>query len=223
MFLEDVTYFVGAINVPNKSGYVNSTRVGNATGLQEAIDEHEKSLMLGALGPTTYDEFVAIFETNGTLKAGIDAKWTKLVNGETYTVDGNSYKWRGLRYTEGTIKKSLIADYVYCKFSENNIIHLGGVGMQTLDANNATGHNAIPKITNIWNGFIKKYQGDMSSDNNGGPASFISGYGSTSGVDWANVSNRDYDVSLYQYLLDKNSDFPDVEFKLHSLMNSFGI
>jgi len=221
MFLEDKDYFVGPLNVPNKDLYPNSNRVGNSVILQEAIDEHEKSLMLAALGAVTYDLFFAIFETTGALKAGIDAKWTKLVNGETYTVDSKDYKWRGLRYSDGTIKKSLIADYVYCKFSENNILHLGGVGMQTLDANNATGHNAIPKITNIWNGFVRKYQGDLALD--GGPQSYISNYGTTQGVDWANDSNRSYDVSLYQYLLDKNVDFPDVEFHAFATMNSFGI
>ena len=218
----DNSYFSREINIPHKTNVPNSNRVGNSVSLQSFIDTYEVEIMLFALGNPLFDEFNDQFDTNtGAVKGTAPDKWKKFIEvGEEYQISGVDYKWRGLRYIDGTAKKSLIADYVYYKFLEDQAVKLGGLGLQTEDANNATVHSTIPKLTNVWNEFVKKYQGENLSST--GPSTFISGYGSVIGVDYAS-SDRNYLVSMYQYLLDKKVDFPNFKTKLFKMTNSFGI
>ena len=218
----DSAYFSREINIPHKMNYPNSDRVGNSVSLQSFIDTYAPEIMLFALGNPLIAEFESQFEVDGlTVKAAAPDKWKKFIDtGEDYEVRGVDYRWEGLRYISGTAKKSLIADYVYYKFLEDQAVKLGGLGLQTEDANNATVHSAIPKLATTWNEFVKKYQGKQPQTS--GPSSFISGYGSAVGVDYAS-NDRDYHVSMYQYLVDKRSDFPEFKTKLFKLTNSFGI
>lgn len=215
----DNTYFIGELNIPNSQSYPNSNLDGNKVSLSQFIDEYEVELMTYALGYDLYSEFADSFENNGDLKAGADQKWVDFVNGKEYTLDGKKYKWKGLRYTEGSVKKSLIADYIYCKYLENYQVSFGGVGTQTENAKNATKVSPIPRITNIWNGFIVKYQGEQGG---GYPKMVSTTYGSSVGLDWMQRRYSGY-VSMYQYLLDNEDDFPNLEMSLFESKNSFGL
>jgi len=215
----DNTYFNGELTIPNSQSYPNSTIDGNKVSLSQFIEEYEVELMTYALGYDLYSEFVEVFENNGDLKPGVDQKWVDFVNGKEYTIDGKKYKWKGLRYSEGTMKKSLIADYVYCKFLENYQVTLAGTGMQSESSKNSYKASAIPKIVSTWNGFMNKYQGEQ-----GGiyPKIVSTTYGSSVGIDWMTNRTAGY-VSMYQYLMDMEEDFPNLEMGLFSAKNSFGL
>lgn len=215
----DNTYFSGELSVPNSQSYPNSNLDGNKVSLSQFIDEYEVELMTYALGYDLYDEFANSFESNGELKLAADQKWIDFVNGKEYTLDGKKYRWKGLRYMEGISKKSLIADYIYCKYLEDYQSSFAGVGMQTESAKNATKISPIPKIVNVWNSFLNKYQGSQGGEY---PKMVSTTYGSSVGIDWMHGRSPGA-LSMYQYLLDNESDFPNLEFGFFRAKNSFGL
>jgi len=219
----DNSYFKGKLEVPNSQSYPGSSKDGNVVRLAEFINDYEVEVMVYALGNPLYTEFHDIFENDGTLKAGTDQKWKDFVNGKEYTINGDSFLWKGLRYTDGAIKKSLIAEYVYCKFLEKYSVNFGGIGMQTEEAKNASRQSAIPTLVTIWNIFIEKYQGDR--DHRGGdliPVVRSSAYGTSIGLDWYQ-DQSDYLVNMYQYLSDHEAEFPTLNTFFFNRKNSIGL
>ena len=215
----DNTYFSGELSIPNSQSYPNSNLDGNKVSLSQFIGEYEVELMTYALGYDLYSEFVLAFDSEGKLKQAAEQRWKDFVNGKEYEIDGKKFKWKGLRYIEGVIKKSLIADYVYCKYLENYQVSFGGVGTQTENAKNATKVSPIPRIVNTWNGFLSKYQGEQGGNY---PKVVSTTYGSTVGVDWM-MQRYAGTVSMYQYLADHEVDFPNLEMGLFKAMNTFGL
>ena len=71
------------------------------------------------------------------------------------------------------------------------------------------------KIANASVSFIKQYQGEVLNE------PIVNGIF----VDWCGFNNE-VEVSLYRYLSDKKTDFPNVDldkFKFYEQINSFGI
>jgi len=218
----DSSYLSGSLQLPNiKATYPNSDILGNKALLQKFIDEHEVELMIYAIGNVDYAEFLAQFDpATGLLIGSPIAKWEKFINGETYVIDGETFRWKGLRYTEGTIKKSLIADYIYSKFLDSFSVTVSGAGGQRSRSQNSSAVNTIPQSVNAWNNFITKYQG--GADDGGMASMFSSTLGTTQGIDWT-TNRSEYFVSMLQYFEDKETDFPNVKTFLFKTKNSFGI
>jgi hypothetical protein len=82
---------------------------------------------------------------------GIPQKWIDLVNGK-----GN---WKGLVYSLGTAKQSLLADYVYYFFLVDEVSYMAGVGDVKALTKGAMGVNPTQRIVRIWNEFVREYQG----------------------------------------------------------------
>ena len=148
-------------------------------------------------------------------------KWVNLVNGETYELNGISYRWDGLK---GFNKSScFLAAYIYCMYQLENQTITTGTGEGKLDPKNVMLITSTSKFINAWQFFLKRYQApDMDI-----PRVIINGFG-TYGLDYQN--NQNEIRSLYQYLTDKNtldpSNFPNLNFKgiaLDESYNSFGI
>jgi hypothetical protein len=165
----------------------------------------EKSILLNALGLTTYNTLqLALADINNPLYAS----YKKLVQGDTY--DGKV--WEGLNNDY-----SLIAYRVFEEYITQTNEHLTGVGNTQGKPEKATLTSPKYKIANANLTFIEKYQGgylDYPIVHNDGEF-----------IDWFG-NQEQIEVSLYRYLLDKKDDFIgfDIEkFKTYETKNSFGI
>lgn len=204
MYIIDESYFQADKSVPN-SQELNSTTL---TVLEQIIDGKVRLLLKNALGYTLFNDLDSNI-TDGAIDVGAPSKWLDLVNGTTYIKGGDTYKWQGLIYTEGTTKNSLLADFVYYYYLEQEAIKKTGVGLVTVSSKNSTNVNIGQTLSLNWNNFIIQYQGLLCDYN-----------------DWLfeSVFTRENNyVSLLQFLKDNEDDYPDAPLYIYKLKNEFGI
>jgi len=177
--------------------------------LNEEIESIEQSLLLDILGYEQLQELMAQFEENGDWVEDPNPKWVELVDG----VDD----WKGLRYTIGTKKISLIAYYVFFYYLGTDFQTYSTTGMQIPRAENSLYNNPSVKQTTVWNKFIRMYIGDVRY---GLPVLENNWNG-----DFLNFSGKviGNEVSLYDYLM-KNRDLYDTTyFTVKSHINYMGL
>jgi hypothetical protein len=206
-----VSYFQNAneLNIPLgvAQAVANPTLAtpNSANALTELCVKVEKSILLNALGLTTYNTLqLALADINNPLYAS----YKKLVQGENY--DGKV--WEGL-----SNNYSLIAYRIFEEYITQTNEHLTGVGNTQGKPEKATLVSPKYKIANANQQFIEKYQGGYLIE----PIVYNDG----EFIDWFGCKNN-VEVSLYQYLLDKKANFVgfDIEkFKTYETKNSFGI
>lgn len=148
MALIDHTFFVGEINIPNTSDTDIKER------LTYFIEIKQEKLLQDILGYVLWKAFDV-----GIGAGGPDQKWIDIRDGKEYTgLDGYPHKWIGLKssYTSGsvTIKKSLIANYVYWHWQADNVTHSTGVGEASAKAENAVIASPKAKMIAAWNQMI---------------------------------------------------------------------
>jgi hypothetical protein len=177
--------------------------------LNEEIESIEQSLLLDILGYEQLQELMAQFEENGDWVEDPNPKWVDLVDG----VDD----WKGLRYTIGTKKISLIAYYVFFYYLGIDFQTYSTTGMQIPRTENSLYNNPSVKQTTVWNKFIRMYIGDVRY---GLPVLENNWNG-----DFLNFSGKviGNEVSLYDYLM-KNRDLYDTTyFTVKSHINYMGL
>ena len=177
--------------------------------LNEEIESIEQSLLLDILGYEQLQELMAQFDEDGEWVEDPIQKWVDLVDG----VDD----WKGLRYTIGTKKISLIAYYVFFYYLGTDFQTYSTTGMQIPRAENSLYNNPSVKQTTVWNKFIRMYIGDVRY---GLPVLENNWNG-----DFLNFSGKviGNEVSLYDYLM-KNSDLYDTTyFTVKSHINYMGL
>ena len=176
-----------------------------ATYLTELCIKIEKSLLQNALGLATYNTLqLALADINNPLYAS----YKKLVQGEQY--DGKV--WVGLNNDY-----SFIAWRIYEQFLFDTNSQLSGIGNVEVNPQGANLITPAYKIASANANFLLGYQN--------GFLRFPIVYNDGEFVDWFGC-NSDINVSLYQYLNDKSSDFTDVDlgkFRTYESQNSFGI
>lgn len=167
------------------------------TQLAQEIESIEQSLLLDILGYEQLQELNAQFQEDGEWIEDPIQKWVDLVDGKD--------DWKGLRYTIGTKKISLIAYYVFFYYLGMDFQTYSTTGMQIPQAENSVMNDPSVKQVSVWNKFVRMYvgrgmydNGDVSSNWNG---SYIS-FGDTM------IGNE---VTLYKYLTN-NSDIYDITF-----------
>jgi len=213
MYLIDASYFNREIAIPN----VNELQGNSATELTEFIDGKVRLLLQEVLG---YDLFTDLNSdiTNGVLKTDAEQKWKDLVNGKTYIKNGKNYRWKGLLFTEGTFKSSLLADYVYYFWLESKLTDMTGVGEVMQVSKNAVSVNSTQRLTNTWNRFVNSVNGGES-------------YGRR-GIMYWNVgvpiydyshADKSYYVDLFTFLKDNQTNYPDAPFTCFEYKNQFGL
>lgn len=217
----DTSYFQGNLNIPNSQEALTplSDRRGNNLNLDEYIARYGRQIMIYALGLTLYNDFKTSFEPDGTLIAVPQQRWEDFINGVEYTVDGEDFEWKGLRYVEGGLNYSLIANYVYSKFLPDISTTFGSAGVQKNNAKASRGYSSIPKTVDIWNEFIYKYQGDALDESN---VRIVSKPGLI-GIDYSGSRDSDFVVSMYRFLNDNIGDYDGLQTKLFAKQNSFGL
>jgi len=205
----DKTYFQKAneLNIPLGADTLVANPAiatpNNSDALTLLCARVEKSILLNALGLTTYNELqLALADIDNPLYAS----YKLLVKGDEY----NNKVWAGLDNDY-----SLIAYSIFEQFITETNESLTGVGTVQGNPEKATLKSPKYKIANANANFLKQYQGGYLFK----PiieGNFIDWYGCNEGIN----------VSLYQYLIDKETDFHNVDmakFMIYESKNSFGI
>ena len=216
MYLIDETYFIREINVPYKEPSLDVPT--NELSLEWYIDKYARQLLQNALGNVLFDDLNSNI-TNGNLDTGAPQKWKDLVNGKSYTFSGTDYKWKGLIFTEGTFKGSVLAQYTYYQWHKAQLSQMSGIGEIKGSAANSQAVNSTSKSVEVWNNYITMYQGDVSQGD------YTLGY--VRGVafyDYYSNNKSDY-VCLFDFLSHHESDYPDALMKREAegYQNTMGI
>ena len=212
MYIIDETYFTREFSIPN----VNEVQTDAYDTLNYFVDEYVRQLLRDALGIESFNELDTYvidgaFDSTGAPQYIID-----LVNGKEYVKDDITYKWIGLISEEGVFKKSLLANYVYCKWFESSITYQSGVGEVSINVANANLVNPTQRLVNYWNKFIEMYQGLCNYK----PTIYYKS--NVRIIDWQ-CQTHNTQVSLIQYLLDNEQDFTNCPMRLYDLKNQLGI
>ena len=179
-------------STPNDGSYIDALCI-----------EIEKTILVNALGLTTYNELqLALADIGNPLYAS----YKKLVKGDEY----DDKIWIGLEHDLNLIAQAVWIEYV----SEKNT-NLSAVGNSQVNVEKGTLVTPMYKIASASVNFIKQYQGECLNE------PYVNGIF----VDWLGNNEGVY-VSLYRYLVDKKTDFPNVNldnFTFYEQINSFGI
>lgn len=210
MSIIDTSYFIRDISIPN---------VDSGTRVQDYIDLYEKEVLIDLLGYTLYQEFT-------TAIAGSPAqKWVDLRDGAEFSFELNgdtiNTKWEGLK---NTIKKSLIAYYVYYKLVYDGVIQLTGTGAVVSKNENSEVVDATPLMVNAWNNMVALY----------GYIPEVKYYGESYGFypyDAYKIFNKHSDTypfynelpSAYNFLNANRDDYDNWVFTPKEYLNRFGI
>jgi len=139
MLLIDDTYFVNEISIP----------INQIESLNNAISFYETVFLRKVFGVEMFNEFKAAIESGTPAQ-----KWLDLKDGADYLgLDGKTYHFDGL--LNETLKRSIIADYVYCQFVFNNIISLG-TNLETPLSENSEKVTSNNYIFDKYNNVVKK-------------------------------------------------------------------
>jgi len=213
MYLIDQTYFIKELSIPN----LNEMDSDTLTTLNIDIDKYVRLVLQNALGYELFKDLDSNI-TSGVLDSGADQKWKDLVNGVEYTKDGKTYRWKGLIFTEGNYKGSLLAKYVYYYWLKDSISLLTGTGEKTITASNMEAVNSNQRLVSVWNDFVMDYQSTPCYYGNGNL--FI--YNGVPVNDWFGGIDAHF-VSLIQFLTDKDADYPNSAKMLYNNQNQLGL
>jgi len=209
MLYIDNTYFTKSLSVPNTEEPTSDASIE----LETSIDRYVTQFLKLTLGNILYTDLKAN-TTNGVLDIGAPVKWENLVDGCDYTLDGKTYTWQGLKYTEGLFKISLLANFVYVNHYQSTIN--SQLGQVIIEPKNGVNADYTTHLVSVWNDFVEMYQGSTCNE----PQQYY-----RNGVLFTDYfGNRDSGfVSYLQFLLDNTTDYPDVPAGSLEFKNSFGL
>lgn len=209
----DSSYFLNKmVFIPN---VVAQPSIGNNSPsiidtLNGEIEYKEKELLISILGYEQYIELSQQFIERAGIWYWIDTplqKWVDLVDGKD--------SWKGFRYTIGGNKISLIANYIFCHYLEQDYSTYTTTGVVISDSANSTLVNPTQKITIAWNDFVRQLNGICNYNNINYPFSF----NGTS----LNVSNTNSELSLLDFMSLNNTDYDTSFFEVRTVRNSLGL
>lgn len=201
----DSSYFLTKnVFIPNAVAQpsIGSNTPTSILQLNAEIDFREDEFLLFTLGYAQKTELLNQFETDGTWKPTALQKWIDLVDGVVF--DGK--KWNGLRYTIGTKKVSMIANYVYFFYLKDDFSTYSTTGIQVAKSENAVIQTPNEKQSTAWNGFVNMYNGNCFGQLG---YSFSRNWNGTM-LQWSG-SNNNNEVSLYEFM-SANTDLYDISF-----------
>jgi hypothetical protein len=188
---------------------IGSVSPSASAQLNEEIESIEQSLLLDILGYEQLQELNAQFQENGEWVEDPMQKWVDLVEGKD--------DWKGLRYTIGTKKISLIAYYVFFYYLGMDFQTYSTTGMQIPKAENSKTNEPSVKQITIWNKFVRMYVGNGMYDNGDVSSNWNGQYISFGDTRTGN------EVTLYKYL-SLNRDIYDITFFTNKTpLNYFGL
>lgn len=177
----------------------------NVSYLDNLCVKVEKSILLNALGLTSYNELqTALADIDNPL----NAKWKSLVEGDEY----EGKVWEGFKNDY-----SLIAYRIYEEFVTDTNDRLSAIGTTQVNPQSASLVTPMYKIANANCNFLTKYQD--------GYLVYPIVYNDGEFIDWFG-NQETVEVSLYRYLNDKKANFTSIDltkFRVYESKNSFGI
>ncbi|MCP4984861.1 MAG: hypothetical protein GY928_01990 [Colwellia sp.] len=209
-YIIDETYFIRELGIPNLTEVdVSAT----ANPFSYWIDTEARQLLKLALGFELFTDFDSNV-VGGVYVPGV-TKWDNLVNGVTYTYKGSTYRFQGLVFTEGTVPRSMLANYVWAKWFKFYMSQLTGMGEQYGSAANSFISNGAPREAKVWNDCVQMYNGDINL------------WEIFSGVEIDDslfeTFQNTYFVSLTKFLLHNETDYPDAAMIYLNYKNRFSI
>lgn len=215
MYIIDESYFTDKFRIPNTSEIDVS---GSTDSFQHWIDREARLCLQDALGNVLFAEFDS-YIVNGVIDPGAPQKWLDLVNGKTYTYQSKQYTWKGLSFTEGVYKGSLLTPFVYCKWLEFQLSKQSGMGEIRGSAANAMSGNSTHRYVSIWNSFVDMYQGQYCKTHTYQSYSYFKGIPF---FDYYGEYDEGY-VSFLTFLEQNESDYPEPQLKEYGYLNTFGL
>lgn len=140
----DTSYFSEPIAIPQ----IENEAV--AAAVNKLLDHADVELLERLLGTPLYILYTAGIVASTQI-------YKDIRDGKAYL----TFKWWGLKFTQGTVKKSLIANYVYFHYVRNSHTVLTGTGAKTLKTENAVESSPWFKLVKAWNEMV-----DMNLDLN---------------------------------------------------------
>jgi hypothetical protein len=141
----DASYFFGDLLVAQKS----EQSVANSLGW--FIDEYEPRLLTDLFGYELYKNY------NAGLAADPPAqKWLDIRDGKEYTNRcGIVSKWKGLKFLDGSAKKSPIANFVYYHWLKDKASDTTASGEKTTANQNSIDASPGIKMVRAWNQMVE--------------------------------------------------------------------
>lgn len=138
----DASYFFGELTIAQKSD------AAVAGSLSSFIDIYEDKLLTDLFGYELYNNYQEGILANTQI-------YKDIRDGKEYTNRaGVLSKWKGLIYTLGTTKKSLIANFVYFNWQQNEATITSGTGEKVATNQNAINASAGNKMVRAWNEMV---------------------------------------------------------------------
>ena len=156
------------------------------------IQKYEQESLRLLLGDSTYEDFLSNLEKDDDgfhkVKSGADEKWGWLLNGKSFTIDGDcNLYWSGLVKKVATIQEkdvfeTLMAPYIFYYWSLNYRTLNLGVGEGKSESKSATQESSKNKRADAWNEYVQ----------------------------WAHFGYSSTNVSLSRFLDNHKDEFPNV-------------
>lgn len=230
MIINTFDFFIRTdTKVPNV-GISSPTDTGNQDLLQWYIDTYEPEVLIKGLGRELYDLFVAEFDvdrtspTYGELLGGAPQRFINLLDGLTYTLNGEDFYWNGLRFrTDPSTNpqaalRSLIVYYVYYRYVNDNVDNLTNLGVAVEDVKNANITDPTRLMVFVWRKFFDLYQRGYYTGRYG----YRCNYNGFPVIDYTGYNNT-REVSLWKFLNDNRDTYPEWRFTACENINEFGI
>lgn len=228
MYIINDTYFqspkreVSNLNEPDSKTFAE---------IQLLIDEKCRLLLLDFLTVEQFQELDGylvngIFPENAQpdplLPNYVPQKWIDLVKGCTYQASDVDLIWKGLTYSLGTSKHSLLADYVYYFWLESQVSYMTGVGDAKGNPKGAFLVNPTQRIVTVWNEFVKHYQNNLPSYRGSLYGNYYPVYPYNGCVGYYQ-HYKNQEVSLIQFLSDNEEQYPNDNRKFFEIKNQLGL
>lgn len=195
MYLIDKTYFANKYQIDN----ILESNSGVSSKLDAYIETYVIDFLQKLLGAVDFEDLDSNIE-NGALNSDAPQRWKDLINGQTYTSNGQTYVWKGLLYTNGSVKRSLLTNYVYCMILADLETNNGKI---VLNAKNVITNVPRTHFVNVWNELAVEFQ-HCNDLYNFMPTYFIDG---VPFKDYYNDKKGNGYVTLSEFLNYRKSDF----------------
>jgi hypothetical protein len=141
MALIDESYFRAELNIPD------TDKTSVLERLTWFIETHEPELLEALMGYSLYKAY-----KDGIAAQNPDQKWKDIRDGKEYeTPAGHSRKWKGLKFAEGSTKRSVIANYVYYFWLRDLASETTAIGEVSNDVEGGTRVSPMIKQCRAWN------------------------------------------------------------------------
>ena len=200
--LINASYFVNELLLPN----LTESHAGY--DIDSLIQDTSHSFLSSILGHDAYNDFISNLDEYGDLKPDAAQKWEDLVYGCDYEHNGATKYFKGLIYKRGTVPKSILAQYVYIKYIEQNVSQLTPTGDVRPNSQNAVNINSSQRYANAWNNFLVSLRG---KNDYCGPRHYY--HNGTLVIDHFN-NHHNEEPSLFQYLSERSELYGKVPLQL---------